>query len=294
MVIKTKQKHREGQTMTAKEQAGSSQPAGAIPQDGRFDPAKLDVAAKPRRKRRKRNRPEPAAELREWELAAEKRAFARPYPPGIMLEPASRDKEHWTAPHSDSDLWTLQLADAFGTRSQAVIATFLGQLEALCGQSHWDDATMQWRLDENQFSAMLAVVNSVKPRNEMEAALAAQMVAIHLLTMKIAARAIRDDYDTRTAATAGKLARTFTLQLESLQSMRGRNRTTRQSITVRKELHQHVHHHRGEGESEGQPHGPHPTVVDECATLPSPKPRGQSVSLSGDEGQGALQAARRS
>lgn len=28
-------------------------------QDGRIDPAKLDAAEKPRRKRRKRNRPEP-------------------------------------------------------------------------------------------------------------------------------------------------------------------------------------------------------------------------------------------
>ena len=143
-------------------------------QDGRIDPAKLDVTAKPRRKRRKRDRPEPAAELRSLEKGARWRADARPYPPGIMLEAAGFDNEHWTAPHSDSDLWTLQLADAFGTRSHAVIATFLSQLEALCGNSHWDDEARQWRLDENQFSAALAVVNSVKPRNEMEAALAAQ------------------------------------------------------------------------------------------------------------------------
>ena len=262
-------------------------------QDGRIDPAKLDVAEKPRRRCRKRNRPEPAAELRDWEKAAEQRAYARPYPPGIMLEPVGRDKEDWTAPHSDPGLWELQLADAFGTRSQAVIATFMGQLEALCDQSYWDETTKQWRLDENQFSAALALVNNVKPRNEMEAALAAQMVAVHLLTMKIAARAITFDYDTRTAAAAGKLARTFTLQLEMLQSLRGRKRTTRQSIKVTKELHQHVHYHRGEGENDGQPHGRPATIVDQCATLPSPEPGGESVSLSGDEGQDKMQTARR-
>lgn len=78
------------------------------------------------------------------------------------------------------------------------------------------------------------------------------MVAIHWLTMKVAARAIRYDDDARIAATAGKLARTFTLQLETLQSMRGRKRTTRQSITVRKELHQHVHYFRGRMETEGK------------------------------------------
>lgn len=264
-------------------------------QSGRIDPAKLDAASKPRRKRRKRNRPEPAAELREWEQAAERRAFARPYPPGVMLEAAGMDEEHWTPPHSDSDLWSLQLADAFGTRSQAVIATFMGQLEALCGPSHWDDEAKQWRLDEHQFSAALAIVNSVKPRNEMEAALAAQMVAIHLLTMKAAAWALKYDGDTRTAATAAKLARAFTDQMAALKAHRQRGRTAKQSITVRKELHQHIHYHRGEGESDGQrqPHERGADPADERPALPSPEPGGEPLSLPGHEGQEALQASRR-
>ncbi len=262
-------------------------------QSGRLDPARLDVAAKPRRKLRKRNRPEPTAELREWETAAERRAYARPHPPGIMLEPTGLGDEHWTAPHSDVELWTLQLADAFGTRSRAVVATFMGQLEALCGNDHWDETVQQWRLDENQLSAALAVVSSVKPRNEMEASLAAQMVAVHLLTMKLAARSIKYDYDTRTAAAAGKLARTFTLQLEALQSLRGRKPTARQSIKVRKELHQHVHYHRGGDESERQPHGPPAKVVDQCAALRSSEPGGDAVPLSSRKGKGAMPDARR-
>ena len=127
----------------------------------------------------------------------------------------------------------------------------------------------------------------------MEAALAAQMVAIHLLTMKVTARALKYDYDTRTAAVAGKLARTFTLQLEALQSLRGRKRTAHQSIRVRKETHQHVHYHRGEGQSEGQPHGPPATIVDQCATLPGPEPGGETLSLPCGERQGAMPDARR-
>lgn len=248
-------------------------------QDGRIDPAKLDAAAQPRQKRRKRNRPVPAAELRDWERGARQRADARPYPPGIMLEAAGFDREQWTAPHSDTDLWTLQLADAFGTRSRAVIATFLGQLAALCGQSHWDDVIKQWRLDENQFNAALAVVNSVKPRNEMEAALAAQMVAIHLLTMKVTARALKHEYDTRTAAAAGKLARTFTLQLEALHALRGRKRTAHQSITVRKELHQHVHYHRGETETDGQPQATRAGQSEKLSAMPGPDEAGKVVPL---------------
>jgi hypothetical protein len=34
--------------------------------------------------------------------------------PSIMLEPAGFDQENWTSSRSDSGLWTLQLADAFG------------------------------------------------------------------------------------------------------------------------------------------------------------------------------------
>lgn len=264
-------------------------------QDGSLDPGKLDVATKPRRKRRKRNRPEPAAELRQWETAAEKRAYARPYPPGVMLEPAGLDNEHWTAPHNDNELWTLQLADAFGTRSRAVIATFMGQLEALCRQSHWDDEAKQWRLDENQFSAILALVANIKPRNEMEAALAAQMAAIHLLTMKVTAFAIRHEYDTRTAAAAGKLARTFTLQMEALQALRGRKRTVRQSIKVSRETHhhQHIHVHKGGGENERQPHERTAEATDQRATLFGSEQGGDSLPVSSDEGENTVQTPRR-
>lgn len=257
-------------------------------QSGRTDPGKVDAAARPKRKRRYRKRPEPADELRNWEAEAERRALERPYPPGVMLEPAGHDEEHWTSPHSDQSLWTLQLADAFGTRSQAVIATFMQQLEALCRPSHWDEEAKQWRLDENQFSGALAIVNSVKPANELEAALAAQMVAIHLLTMKVAARSLEYGDDTRTAATAGKLARAFTDQLSALNGLRRSGRTAKQEITVRKELHQHIHYHGGEGKIDGQPHERAETPTDERAALPSSEPGGQALSLSGNEGKEAV------
>lgn len=223
--------------------------------DGRVDPASVDVAAKVGRKRR--NRPDPPDELRKWEAPAEKRMMTRPYPPNVILEPAGMDEEYWTSPHSDVDLWALQLGECFGTRSRSTINTFMRQLQALCDKSHWDDESQQWRLSEDEYSAMLAIINGLKPRNELEAAHAAQMVAVHLLTMKVAARAIKYDYDTRTAAAAGKLARTFNLQREAFDRLRKPNRTARQSIKVSKETHHHhhihVHRHRGDGRSEGEP-----------------------------------------
>jgi hypothetical protein len=255
--------------------------------DGLLDPARTDVGQRPKRKRRNRKLPDPPPELRAWEKAAEKRLYARPIPPNIILEPAGFDEERWTAPHSDRDLWTLQLADAFGTRSRAVISTFMRQLEALCRPNHWDDDAKQWRLDEHEYSAVLGIVASAKPRNELEAAQVAQMVAIHLLTMKVAARAIRFEYDTRTAAVSAKLARTFTLQMEALQTGRRRKPAARQTITVRKETHQHVHYHdnRGAAGNERQPQGRTISAADKCAALPSPDEGGNVLPLSSRKGQ---------
>ena len=248
--------------------------------------AALDAAAKPKRKRRARNRPDPAPELVAGRSKAQARAHARPLPPGIILEPAGFDKEHWTSPHSDADLWELQLADALGTRSRAVIITFLAQLRALCGESHFDDDAKQWRLDENEMSAALAMVNTIKSRDEIEAALAAQMVAIHILTMKTAARAIKYDYDTRTAAVAAKLARTFAMQIEALRANRTKRTTARQSIKVRKDTHQHIHYHRGDEGNGSQAHGRAASVVDERTALPGPDPSGRIVPLPSRKGQG--------
>lgn len=257
----------------------SEPPAGSIANDGRIDPGSVDVAKPKCRKRKLRNRPAPSPELIAWAQEAEERLFARPHPPGIMLEPAGFDEEHWTSPHADTDLWAIQLGEAFGTRSKGVITLFLRQLQALCSKDQWDEEAHQWRLDENEFSAALAMVNAIKPKNEMEAALAAQMVAIHLLQMKVAARAIRYEYDTKTAAVSGKLARTFAIQLDALQRLRGRPTSSRQSIKVTKELHQHVHYHRGATETGGQPQATPAGQSEELPALPSPNETGKVVPI---------------
>lgn len=115
----------------------------------------------------------------------------------------------------------------------------------------------------------------------MEAALAAQMVSVHLMQMKCAARAIRFEHDTQTAAVAAKLARTFVMQTQALQALRGRSKTVRQSIKVTKELHQHVHYHddRGSSGTDRQPHGRTAPALDQCTTVPSTEPAREVVSL---------------
>src|SRR3546814_15035611 len=79
----------------------------------------------------------------------------------------------WSSDVCSSDL---QLADAFGTRSSAVISLFMSQLESLCGRGIWDEAAHQWRMQESEMSAILALVNAFRPKNEPEAMLAAKKV----------------------------------------------------------------------------------------------------------------------
>ena len=263
----------------------------------RLDLDAVDVAKRPRRIAR--DRPDPPAELLAWEASAERRMYQRPLPPNIILEPAGFDQEHLTAPHSDLALWTLQLADAFGTRSRAVIDLFLRHLQELCGLGIWDETANQRRMDETELSAILALVNAFRPRNEPEAMLAAQMVATHLLTMKVGARALRYDYDTRTAASFAKLAKAFAAQTEAMQGLKGKRRTARQSIKVTRESHhhQHIHVHKGSTENDGQSQAPRDTgtaeTIDHGPLVRRDDTGGKVLPLPMREGPTALPNARR-
>jgi hypothetical protein len=252
-----------------------------LPQDGLTRPHEMDIAS--RMQRRSDSRPEPPEELRKWEAAADRRMCNRPYPPNIMLEEDGSGGTHLTSPHADGSLWTLQLAEAFATRSQAVVTTFVRQLQSLGANRIWDEKAAAWRLDEVELSAMLAIINSLKPRNEMEACLAAQMVAVHLMQMKLSAHAIKYPQDVKTAAVAGKLARTFTGQIDAMQGLKGKRRTVKQTITVRKETHQHVHYHdhRGADESQQRPHATAGGSTAEIPAMPGKDEGGRVVPFAG-------------
>ncbi|GAC1582579.1 MAG: hypothetical protein NVS3B5_17010 [Sphingomicrobium sp.] len=99
--------------------------------------------------------------------------------------------------------------------------------------------------------------------------------------MKVAARAIKYEYVTKTVAMAGKLARTFAMQMEALRATRRRGNTAKQSIKVRKETHQHVHYHMGDSETDGQPQATRARQSKELSALPSPDQGGEVVPLAG-------------
>lgn len=252
------------------------------------DPRNLHVEpGKRRRRRKRRDLPDPPEHLKAGEAKSVAALRKMPGSPGILLEPRKDGQPGWvhTAPHSDWDLWDTQLHEAFGTRSRALVKFFLSELKRLC-RSDFDHGVQQWKTNETDLNAVLALITDIRPRNAAETALAAQMVAVHLLTMNLA----RDAFNSggmvmeKNAALMSKLARTYTMQLEQLRLMRGGKRPTiRQAITVKRESHyhqhQHLHDHRGGEKTEGQPHEARADAIEGRAALPSPEPRGEVVRL---------------
>jgi len=167
----------------------------------------------------------------------------------------------WTfdSPYREEDLdaWEALLFDAFATRSIAAFHVFTNQLARLCS-TDWHAEQGTWMPNSWELRAAVQTVRSLKPRNEAEACLAAQMVAVHLMQMKLSAQVLSTSYpEPRTCAIAAKLARTYALQLETMAKLKGRG--TRQRITVRKfsqHEHKHIHLHQGASKNGNQPHGP--------------------------------------
>ncbi|KRA81628.1 hypothetical protein [Altererythrobacter sp. Root672] len=249
-----------------------------------IDPKALNVEPRKRRRPKLRNRPEPRPTLKSKQGATEKRLNAMPLSPGVMLEPT---EDGWlqTSPHNDLDLWEAQLHVALGTRSTSLVRVFIAQLKNLCRRD-WDEDLQRWKWNETELNAALALVADVRPRNATEAALAAQMVAVHVLQMNLAMDAFNSGgmVMEKEAALVSKLARTFTMQLETLRSLRGGKRpTVRQSIKVTRETHyhkhEHLHDHRGVQELEEQPHEQHAEAITVRPALPSPNEGGEVVPL---------------
>ncbi len=201
-----------------------------------------------RRPRKGGDKPPMPAILEPVAMEAKARLSRRHVNPGVAVEveKVSRFGYRLASPHSDYESWEAMICDALGTRSVSTAKTFVHSLTQLCSQNfhpvEGEEGGGEWCPDEFELNMVLNIATSIKPRNEMEAALAAQMTAVHMMTMKTAARALEGwGTDPRAAALSAKLARTFTLQWEALMRYRGKRRTTRQTITVSHE--KHIHHH---------------------------------------------------
>lgn len=266
-----------------------------------IDPHRLNVDAKRKRRRMARKKPDPSASIKAAEEAAIERLEQMPINPGVMLEPHG-DGLAITSPHNDPALWDVQLAVAFGTRSVSLIETFVRQLKSLCPKD-WDEDLGRWKTNETEWNALLAMVADHQPENASQAALAAQMASVHLMQMRLATQALNGGgmVMEKDAALASKLARTFAMQCETMQALKGQRKTVAQTISVNKTLRQEVHYHthteRGVDETSDRPQATETKdggelrderagQLEERASLPGPrKVHGEVVPFPCAEGQ---------
>jgi hypothetical protein len=131
--------------------------------------------------------------------------------------------------HPDDTLGYVLLMRALGTADTDFVHGLLHQL--VNAGSHGR------QIDEGALNFMLAVVKGVKPNDQLETMLAAQMAAIHMATMTFARRL--DHVETiqqqdSAERALNKLARTYTTQMEALKRYRtgGEQKVTVQHVSV--------------------------------------------------------------
>jgi len=113
------------------------------------------------------------------------------------------------------------LMEALGTRDEDFLDGILNQLLNVGSRAG--------KVDERGLNFLLSVIKGVKPRDQVEALLAAQMAAVHAATMTFAWRLARvQTIPQRDSAERAfnKLARTFAAQVEALKRYRSRGDQT--------------------------------------------------------------------
>ena len=131
--------------------------------------------------------------------------------------------------HPDPELGEQMMADAFGVADRDAMHAMLRQLAR---------ASVKGRKpDPLNLAFMVSMVESIKPRDSIEAMLVTQMVSVHVMAMQCAHQlATADDIAQHDSAarSLGRLARTFPAQMEALSRYRsnGEPAITVQNVSV--------------------------------------------------------------
>ncbi|MFH1345390.1 MAG: hypothetical protein ABIL01_29925 [Pseudomonadota bacterium] len=131
--------------------------------------------------------------------------------------------------HPDPELGERMMADAFGVGDRDAMYGILRQLVKASVNRRKPDAA--------NLAFMMAMVESIKPRDSIEAMLVTQMVSVHVMTMRCAHHlACTQDVVQQESAgrTLGRLARIFPAQIEALNRHRnnGAPAVTVQNVSV--------------------------------------------------------------
>jgi hypothetical protein len=157
-------------------------------------------------------------------------AIAATDPAKAAALPRIRLSSHgFSIDHPDPELGETLMANALGVADREAMDGILRQLVRVSVNGD--------RPDEVNLAFMISMVNSIKPRDAMEAMLVAQMVSVHVMAMRCAQQLasaediIRHD---SAARALGRLARTFPVQIEALNRYRSRGEPaiTVQNVSV--------------------------------------------------------------
>jgi hypothetical protein len=131
--------------------------------------------------------------------------------------------------YPDESTGYVMLMEALGTTDADFTMGLIGQL-ANAGSKGQE-------VDVGSVNFMLSIIHGIKPRDQMETMLAAQIAAVHMATMTFARRLANvDNIPQQDSAERAfnKLTRTFTTQMEALKRYRtgGEQKVTVQHVTV--------------------------------------------------------------
>jgi hypothetical protein len=159
--------------------------------------------------------------------------FARqaqtPAAPRLKVSDDSSGATQIAPDHPDPRMAQALLMEALATTDPCFVVGFIAQLA--------DAAAQGRKVDERELNFMLSVVKGIKPKDQMEAMLAAQMAAVHMATMTFASRlehAGNIPQQDSAERAFNKLARTFAAQVEALKRYRtgGEQKVTVEHVTV--------------------------------------------------------------
>lgn len=227
---------------------------------------------------------QPVRELTERERARRdelrERNLERPDRPESAFEMDGATRIVRPANDGDINLYSVSMLEAFGTRSIPFLNDTLDNITKVMSSSQ--------NITERQHDAAVAIMAAVEPQDELEATLAAQMVAANdcaMRCMRSMAGSQMTDHHQMYGNLANKFMRTFAAQMEALAKHR------RGGEQVVKYIHVHEGGQavvagtinqggRRNGKDDGQAQGTGP--ASQCSALSGPDPARDGMPLPSD------------
>jgi hypothetical protein len=174
------------------------------------------------------SRPAPGQRMTKAIQKAAARQIDRTQPIKVTMEIQPDGPPIIGCPHNDADGFMVHLRETFGGSSNDFAWRQLGLIRTA------GNAT-----DTEELNAALAFVGGLQPNDEIEAALAVQMLGTHEASVRLLATAMKSghiDSIERYVNMATKMQRTFTAQVEAMKRYRSSGEQTirvqHQSVTV--------------------------------------------------------------